>query len=270
MPELPEVEMARRRLESGALCQRIENVTVRDARILDGSLGDILERRLTGLQFRSARRHGKRLFLELSPDLWLTLHLGLTGDLVCLLRGEQEPGHTRLLITFDNGCRLAFSDSRIFGRVGLAPSPEKFLQEHGIGPDALEIDTDGFLRILQGKRAMIKALLLNQGLIAGLGNLYADEALFQAGISPMARSLDESALRKLFCSVQEVLRASLRAQEELGPLPDSFLLGHRYPGGRCPRDGEALKAERIAGRTSYYCPKHQRIDPGPEQSSKQV
>jgi formamidopyrimidine-DNA glycosylase len=123
MPELPEVEMARRYLEATSLCQTIKMAQVNDDRILSGVSAGLLEQSLVGQQFHSAYRHGKRLFLSLKEDLWLTLHLGLTGRLVYLQSAEDEPGHTRLLITFENNYRLAFDDTRIFGEVSVVWSP---------------------------------------------------------------------------------------------------------------------------------------------------
>ena len=259
MPELPEVETTRIYLEATALLQPIKAAVVKDERILSGVTAKALELSLAGKQFLSARRHGKRLFLKLQDDLWLTLHLGLTGRLVYLQAGDDEPGHTRLQVSFQNGCRLAFDDTRIFGEVGLTKSPSIFLAERKIGPDALVLKKDGFLEIMRGRRVVIKAALLNQSLIAGLGNLYADEALFQAGICPRSRGLDEMQLETLFLSIQEVLKTALSTGANLANLPDSYLLPHRHAGGACPRDGTALKHEKIGGRTSYYCPKHQKM-----------
>jgi formamidopyrimidine-DNA glycosylase len=231
-----------------------------DDRILSGVTASRMEQSLTGRQFECAMRHGKRLFLKLRDDLWLTLHLGLTGRLICLKNGQDEPKHTRLLVIFENGSRLAFDDLRIFGQAGLTRSPRLFLEERKIGPDALQQDLNGFLESMLGRRGLIKPALLNQRIVAGLGNLYADEALFQAGICPMARSLSIEQLAALFSSVQETLKASLAVHADLEKLPDSCLLPHRHPGGRCPRDGVLLSREKIGGRTSYYCPVHQKMN----------
>lgn len=259
MPELPEVEMVRRYLEATSLHQTIKDAKVLDRRILSGSSAEHLEQILTGQQFHSVYRHGKRLFLKLNEDSYLAVHLGLTGDLVYLQTQEEEPRHTRLLIAFVNGHRLAFDDPRIFGEVGLTGSPQSFLEERRIGPDALQIGKEGFLEIMRGRKGIIKSALLNQSLVAGLGNLYADEALFQAGICPKSRSLNEARLSDLYSSIQLTLSTAIKAHADLSKLPDSFLLPNRHPGGRCPRDGEALRHEMIGGRTSYYCPKHQKM-----------
>jgi formamidopyrimidine-DNA glycosylase len=259
MPELPEVEMARRYLEATSLYQPIKAAKVKDARILSGVSAQSFEQSLPGLQFSLAFRHGKRLFLKLQDDHWLTLHLGLTGRLVYLERTDEVPHHTRMLVFFQNGGRLAFDDPRIFGEVGLTPSPQSFLKVRKIGPDAMELDQDGFLGVMSGRKGIIKGALLNQSLVAGLGNLYADEALFQASICPKSRSLDKNQLNALFLSIQEVLKMALSTGANLGNLPDSYLLSHRNPGGTCPRDGAMLVHEKIIGRTSYYCPRHQKV-----------
>jgi formamidopyrimidine-DNA glycosylase len=258
MPELPEVEMVRQYLEATSLHQTIRAAKVLDKRILSGSSAGNLEQVLPGLKFHCVCRHGKRLFLKLLEEVYLTIHLGLTGDLAYQQEQEEEPRHTRLLITFENGRRLAFDDSRIFGEVGLTPSPQKFLEERKIGPDTMRVGKEEFLKIMRGRKGIIKSALLNQSLVAGLGNLYADEALFQAGIYPKSRGLDEAQLSDLFSSIQLTLSTALKTHADLSKLPDSFLLPHRHPGGKCPRDGEELKHEKIGGRTSYYCPKHQK------------
>lgn len=259
MPELPEVESAREYLQAAVLCQPIEEVRVMDGRILSRTTSAQLGR-LAGKCFRSVHRHGKRLFLQLEEELWLTIHLGMTGRLIYLLKDEANPAHTRLLILFQNGRRLAFDDLRIFGEAGLVASPAAFLAEGKMGPDALLVDRDEFLRIMSGRRGAIKSLLLNQRLISGIGNLYADEALFQAGIHPRSQGLDDVQLLCLFTIIQQVLRASISVQADFDRLPDSYLLRHRHPGGRCPRDGALLYHEKLGGRTSYYCPEHQRLN----------
>lgn len=245
-------------LEATIRLQPIRAAEVLDNRILSGVSPDALKLSLAGEQFLSVQRHGKRLFLMLQDDLWLTLHLGLTGRLVYLQDRMAEPSHTRFRVSFQNDRRLAFDDPRIFGEVGLTKSPSIFLAERKIGPDALQLNRDGFMEIMRGRRGLVKAALLDQRLLAGLGNLYADEALFQAGICPKSRCLDEMQLEALFSSIQEVLKTALSTGANLASLPDSYLLPHRRAGGNCPRDGALLRHEKIGGRTSYYCPEHQK------------
>jgi len=259
MPELPEVEMARRYLEKTSLHLAIKRAQIRDARILRGADAAQLEGALQGRAIKSTHRHGKRLFLELGKDLWLAIHLGMSGELEYQQGPCQEPRHTRLLISFENGYHLAFIDARLFGEVSLTRDPKRFLEEKKIGPDALQLDTAGFLEIMGSRRGIIKSALLDQHLLAGLGNLYSDESLFAAGICPQARGLPEERLKGLLQSIQEVLRTAIECEADLKELPSSYLTPNRYPGGRCPRDGCLLARARIAGRTTYFCPVHQRL-----------
>jgi formamidopyrimidine-DNA glycosylase len=120
------------------------------------------------------------------------------------------------------------------------------------------MDREAFLASMSGRKRKIKPALLDQSLIAGLGNLYADEALFQSGICPQARCLKRERLETLYSAIQEVLRTSLASNAHFEKLPDTYLLPHRHLGGACPRDGAALQRKKIAGRTSYYCPLHQK------------
>jgi formamidopyrimidine-DNA glycosylase len=226
---------------------------------LKGADASQLKDALAGRELKAACRHGKRLFLELKKDLWLALHLGMSGNLVYLPGPRQEPRHTRLLISFENGNRLAFIDPRLFGEVSLIRDPEGFLKEKRIGPDALQLDLAAFQDIMGSRRGIIKGALLNQHLLAGLGNLYSDEALFQAGICPRARALPEERLERLLHSIQEVLRTAIDCEADLQELPSSYLIPNRYPGGRCPRDGSPLAKARMAGRTTYCCLQHQRL-----------
>ncbi len=258
MPELPEVEVVRKYLEATSLHQYIKKTKILDSRILGEISAKRMVESLSGQQFHLATRHGKRLFLKLKKNLWLTLHLGLTGNLFYLNDQEVLPKHTRLLIHFSTGNKLAFDDSRIFGEAGLTNNPQQFIFEKRIGPDALQIDLASFLGIMTNRKKTIKAALIDQRLIAGIGNLYSDESLFQSGICPRARGLEEEKLKDLFLSVKKVLNTALCFDAKVGLFPESFLLHNRHPGGICPLDGALLSHEIIGGRTSYYCPTHQK------------
>jgi formamidopyrimidine-DNA glycosylase len=258
MPELPEAETLRIYLENTSLCKTILDLEVRDQRILEKISSKELKQSLVGYQFLSVNRHGKRLFLKLRIDLWLTIHLGMSGWIQYSGIDESEPAHTRLLISFTNGHCLAYSDPRMFGRFGLTDNLRTLLREKKLGPDVLDINLQTFLKIMLGRKGAIKARLLDQSIIAGLGNLYADEALFQAGICPDARSIDVERLRLLFEWIHSVLQTAISVNSNLADLPESYLLSHRYPGGSCPLDGTALMRINIGGRMGYYCPSHQK------------
>ncbi len=255
MPELPEVETFKRYLDSTSLHQRIAGVEVRDAYVLKGVSARELARRLKGERFESSRRHGKHLFVRIDGDLWLRLHFGMTGSLQYLHHDEVAPKTARVIFRFANKCRLAFDDQRKFGEIELIEDVDEFLQTRGLGPDALEISLSQFKAIVGKHRGAVKAILLNQQLIAGIGNLYADEILFRARMHPAteATTLSDKDLTRLFRATRSVLEKAIALKTDFNRLPKSWLLPRRGKGGRCPRCGRALKSARIGGRTSWFC-----------------
>jgi len=184
MPELPEVETFKRYLDSTSLHQRITSVDVRSAYVLKGVSARELDRRLKGRRFEFSRRHGKHLFVRADHDIWLRLHFGMTGSLHYSKRADDAPRQTRVLFVFANAHYLAFDDQRKFGEIGLVADVEQYLRKRGLGPDALHISLLQFGEILRTHRGAVKSILLNQKLIAGIGNIYADEILFRSRIHP--------------------------------------------------------------------------------------
>ena len=255
MPELPEVETFKRYLDSTSLHQRITGVAVRDAYVLKRVSPRELARRLKGRRFENSRRHGKHLFVHAGNELWLRLHFGMTGSLEYLKRDEVAPKTARVLFSFANNRRLAFDDQRKFGEVELIEDVNEFLQTRRLAPDALEISLSHFKAIVGKHHGAVKAILLNQQLIAGIGNLYADEILFRARMHPAAEaaSLSDNDLRRLFRAMRYVLEKAIALKTDFNRLPKSWLLPHRGKRGRCPRCGRALKSATIGGRTSWFC-----------------
>src|SRR5262249_15495650 len=254
MPELPEVETFKRYLDRTSLHQRITGVDVRDAYVLKGISATKLARRLKRCRFESSRRRGKHLFVHAGDDLWLRLHFGMTGSLEYLKHDEMPPKTARVIFHFANNRRLAFDDQRKFGEVGLIADVDQFLQTRGLGPDALEISLSQFKAILGKHRGAVKAILLNQQLIAGIGNLYADEILFRARLHPAteAARLSDKDLR-LFRAMRYVLEKAIALKTDFNRLPKSWLLSRRGKRSRCLRCGRPLKSVTIGGRTSWFC-----------------
>src|SRR6266436_10198670 len=180
MPELPDVEIFKRYFDATSLHQRIIGVDVRSAYVLKAVSGRELARRLKGRCFESSRRHGKHLFVRTDGDLWLRLHFGMTGSLRYFKDEEKAPPHTRVLFLFAGDYRLAFDDQRKFGEVGLIKNVDEFLKKRVLGPDALDVDLVEFKKMFTKHRGAVKSILMNQTLIAGIGNIYADEILFHA------------------------------------------------------------------------------------------
>lgn len=269
MPELPEVETFKRYLDSTSLHQKITGIDVRDAYVLKRVSQRELARRLKGRLFENSRRHGKHLFVRAGNELWLRLHFGMTGSLEYLQQHQEAPKTARVIFRFAYNCRLGFDDQRKFGEIELIEDVDEFLQTRRLGPDALEISISQFKAIVGKHRGAVKAILLNQQLIAGIGNLYADEILFRACMHPAtaAVSLSDKDLRRLFRAMRYVLVKAIALKTDFNRLPKSWLLTHRGKRGRCPRCGRALKSATTGGRTSWFCAHcqeraHSKVTPG--------
>jgi formamidopyrimidine-DNA glycosylase len=265
MPELPDVEIYKRYLDEHALRRTIADVAVNDARILHGLPADAFIARLRGNRFEDSRRHGKHLLVRLRSGGWLTLHFGMTGDLVHFRDRDDDPPYDRVRFDFEQGGHLAYVNRRMLGRVGLTEDAEAFVREE-LGLDALDpaFDLEALTRALAGRRRDLKAVLMDQAVVAGIGNIYADEILFQARLHPQtpASSLDERARRALLRQIKAVLETAIErgagAEQFLERLPEHYLLPHREKGGKCPRCGSAIATLKSGGRTSHYCPRCQK------------
>jgi formamidopyrimidine-DNA glycosylase len=255
MPELPEVETFKRYLDSTSLHQRITSLEVRDACVLKRVSARELSRRLKWRRFENSHRHGKHLFVRAGKELWLRLHFGMTGSLQYLKDDEIAPKTSRVIFRFAHNRGLAFDDQRKFGEIELIRDIDEFLRTRGLGLDALEISLSQFKKIVGSHRGALKAILLNQQLISGIGNLYADEILFRARMHPGTEAvrLNDKDLGRLFRATRYVLQKAIALKTDFNRLPKSWLLTHREKRGRCPRCGKALKSATIGGRTSWFC-----------------
>jgi formamidopyrimidine-DNA glycosylase len=255
MPELPDVETFKQYFDATSLHQRIDDVDVRDAYILKDVSARELARGLKGHRFESSRRHGKHLFVRADHDLWLRLHFGMTGSLHYFKAEEQAPRHTRVLFVFANAHSLAFEDQRKFGEIGVVEDVNKFLKERALGPDALDITLSQLREIFAKHRGAVKTILLNQKLIAGIGNIYADEILFRTRVHPSTQisSLSGKTVTKLFRATRCILKRAIEANADVALMPKSWLLPHRGKGGKCPGCGRKLRSATIGGRTAWFC-----------------
>jgi formamidopyrimidine-DNA glycosylase len=182
----------------------------------------------------------------------------MTGHLKYFKNMEKDPPYDRLLITFANGYHLAYDAQRKLGEVALIEDVEGFIQEKGWGTDALNpgFDLAAFKEALAGRRGMAKSTLMNQHIMAGIGNVYSDEILFQVGIHPRSKvnQLDEETLEELFQALKEVLKTAINHQANPDRFPDSYIIPHRHDDGQCPRCGSEIKRVKVSGRSAYYCP----------------
>lgn len=261
MPELPDVETFRRRFDAQALGRTIANAHILDDRLLEGVTSRRLSQALSGHRVASTSRHGKYLFAELDNGASLVLHFGMTGDIVPLERGKDAPRYTVLHIIFDDSATIAVTSQRKLGRIALAKDKSQFIKGQNLGPDALDstLDAEAFREALGSPRSAVKSALMDQTKIAGIGNIYSDEILYQAGIHPKMRvgEIGEKKAARLFETTHQVLEKAIESGvpsegfEE--KLPKTWLLLHREKGAKCPRCGGPVRTIKTGGRTAYFC-----------------
>jgi formamidopyrimidine-DNA glycosylase len=248
MPELPEVERARALIESKALGRRVASADDRDTWVCRPHAPGEIARAIEGATLVSAHRQGKAMWVELEDGPPLGLHLGMTGRIAIDEDGARR-AWDRFTIHFEDGGTLALRDKRRLGRVVLDPDLSR------LGPDAAEATRAEFRDRVGRGSAPLKARIMDQAVIAGVGNLLADEALWRAGLSPLrdAGSLSEEELDKL----RRALRAATRRAIRLGGVHTGELMPHRVRGGVCPRCGTPLERASVGGSTTYWCPREQ-------------
>ncbi len=249
-----------RSLAASTLGRPIAAVDSPDTWFLKGEAeGALLSGLLVGNRFVAARRIGKLLLLDADDGTVIGLRFGMTGTL--LVDGDdavgdllysparRDPAWERWSVTFADGGRMVVHDPRRLGGVSLDPDVS------GLGPDAASIGPAALAAALSGSSSPLKARLLDQSRIAGIGNLIVDEVLWRAGLSPVrpAGSLSPSEVRRLHHHLSRGLAdLTTRGGSHLGDL-----MPERHPGGICPRDGTPLERTTVGGRTSWWCPAHQ-------------
>lgn len=288
MPELPEVEVVRRGLDRHLVGARVDTVTVFDPRALKrhpGSASDFAER-LAGATVLAAVRRGKFMWCPLDSGDALVVHLGMSGQIRVL--GEDSPKHERVRLVLAGRPPVAFHDQRLFGSLALdvtAPTVDGL--PAGFGSDSTELpsqvahiardvldpacDDEALTRRLRRRTVAVKTAMLNQELVSGIGNIYADEALWAARIhyATPADRISAAAYRELLAAVRQVMRDALvvggtsfdslyvNVNGESGYF-DVALNAYGQTGRACPRCGTAIVREPWQNRSSHFCPKCQR------------
>ncbi|MBV9817154.1 MAG: hypothetical protein JOZ07_02245 [Solirubrobacterales bacterium] len=249
MPELPEAERARQTLES-AVGRRIARAEDADTYVCRPHAPGEISAALAGHELTSAHRRGKFLWLQTDDGPTLGLHLGMAGRIVVDGAAQEPSRWDRFALRFEDGTRLALRDKRRLGRAVLNP-------DFGhVGPDAAGVARDEFRRLIGRGHTAVKARLLNQGAIAGVGNLLADQALWQARIAP-ARDTGDLSTEDLD-RLRRELRAAIRSATRKGGVHTGRFIRARRHEGICPRDGHELRRATVGGRTTYWCPACQR------------
>lgn len=262
MPELPDVETVARRLRQTVAGRRIARVRVLTAATVRSPAPLAFVRQLRGRRIRAINRRGKYLLIRLDGGRVLIAHLRMTGDFVVVPRSAPIHPHTRVVL--EVGRRdLRFVDQRRFGHMDLVASEDAFalLRRVGVEPLGRSFTMRRWQQMLAGRRSTIKSLLLRQDLVAGIGNIYADEILWQAHIHPArpVHRLRPEETRRLYRTIRRVLRRAVTYLSRYGRPVGRFLDVRGERDGPCPRCGHPITAARIAGRTTYFCPRCQRL-----------
>ena len=275
MPELPEVATVLRGVRKRALGRRMVAVEVLHAGIIAGDVEDFISR-IEGRTAVAVRRKGKVLALELagaktSKPVSLILRLGMTGQVTIQPVDSPLELHTHVRMLFEGKKEeLRFRDVRRFGRLRCSTREELDALLKSLGPDAQQATEEEFLLAMRGRRGAIKSWLLNQEGVSGLGNIYTDEALFEAGIHPLAQPgrVSSASARRLYRAVRKVLKRAVNLQGttfrdyiDIEGRPGNYvqrLRVYQKTGEPCPRCGTPVRRIVIAGRSSHFCPRCQR------------
>jgi formamidopyrimidine-DNA glycosylase len=262
MPELPEVETVVRRLRQPLIGRVFGDVQVYWERMVQLPIEEF-RARLPGQRVENINRRGKYLVFRLSAGDMLIIHLKMTGDLVVLPAADVLHQHDRVIFELDDGRQLRFRDSRKFGRVYLTDEAANVVGR--LGPEPLDesFTERDFLALFERRSGQVKPLLLNQEFVVGLGNIYADEALFLAGIRPRRRSdtLSDEEKRRLYQAIRRVLKTAI--DQNGASLADEAYKGGRYqeqflvydrPEQPCPVCGSLIQRIRLGQRSAHFCP----------------
>jgi formamidopyrimidine-DNA glycosylase len=258
VPELPDVEHFRRFLAEHGSGRRIERVIVTDPRILRGVEAEPLDRALSGHRFEDPDRHGKWL-IGWTTGPAVLIHFGMTGDLSWAEGPDGRHRHDRVVFVTDRG-ELRYRNMRKLGGLWLAHGADGVAEVLGpLGPDAMEVKRRQFHELLGRRRGRVKAALMDQRLVAGLGNILVDEILWQARVHPATPvdRLSETQRDQLFTRMRSVVRRAVETYDYIDRNRQWLSHVRGRPGARCPRRHGALARMVIAGRTTYYCPRCQ-------------
>ncbi len=273
MPELPEVETVVRGLRPRLTGRRIERLEIRQPLVIHGSLS-AFRRALRGTRIGRIRRHGKHIVLELATAnharaaFWV-VHLGMTGQFYVCRPEAPRLKHTHVVARLSSGEQLRFRDPRRFGKMLVLHEDQLADYFAPLGPEPLRISLASFAHLFAERKAPVKNLLLNQNRLRGLGNIYANEALFVAGIHPArpAGTLNREELELLYAAMRRVLRRAIAEQGTTvsdyrtadGAPGDyqNFLHVYDREGQPCPRCGTTIERLVLAGRSTHFCPRCQ-------------
>jgi len=271
MPELPEVETIKRELDKAIINKKIVDVIVNNAKVIREPKKEKFVAELKNNAIKKIIRKGKLLIFELSSGKSLTIHLKMTGQLIYPRQGGASPGKTsRVSFKLSDGKLLDFNDTRLFGELRVVDDWQKLKFIKELGPEPFDISAEKFKKMLANKRTKIKVLLMDQKFISGIGNLYANEALFRAKIDPRrpANSLSDKEKELLFKEIKNTLLEAIKyggssvdQYVQLSGKPGEYVKYHKVydrEGEKCFKCRGTIKRITLGSRGTYFCPKCQK------------
>lgn len=262
MPELPEVHNFKQYFDAAAIGQKIARMEVHDDRIIRNMSGPAFTDVLKGKRITGSIRRGKYLFTQLDNGHDVLLHFGMTGDLNLYQEPEDRGRFEKFAFHFTDGNILGFEDSRLFARILYLEDREAYIQEKKIGPDALDLEEDYFLEALAGRKTTIKGALLNQSIVAGLGNLYVDDLCYQLRIHPATKvnQLTEDQLKTIYRKIVDMMTFATENAPYYRDYPEKwFWHTWRKEGGVDPEGEGKVQITKVAGRTTYFVEGRQKL-----------
>lgn len=270
MPELPEVETIKRQLDKIITKKKIKDVRVLYPKIIKGTRKEIFKKLLFGKEVKKVKRRAKLLIIEVNNDLSILIHLRMTGQILFKNQNEKFDQHTHVIIDFEDGKSLYYRDIRKFGSIKLIKSKEIFnhpeVKRLGVEPLEKSLNISKIKTLMNGKKAMVKSLLLRQDLISGLGNIYTDEILFEAGIFPKRSgdSLSDEDWQSILNAMKRILKKSIKEKgttfRDYVGVDDgkgnykSYLKVYQRAGKSCVNCTSHIKKIKVYGRGTYFCP----------------
>ncbi len=259
MPELPEVEVYKQYFDGTSLGHKIVDIDIDDPKLVK-QVDGVFRNALVSNSFTKSERIGKFFFAHLSSGKIVVFHFGLTGNFYYFNESEDIPRFTRVLFHFDNGFKLAFVNMRKFGWVDLIEDVEIYRQKRGLGPDAQKISYEDFYEKFRKRKSLIKPKLLDQKLMAGIGNWIADEILYQSQLHPESNieNLSDEEIRLIYDKMQHILEVAVREDANYELFPDYFFIHIRKNAeARCFHTGGPIEKIEVGGRGTYFSPQYQ-------------
>lgn len=258
MPEMADVEVLKRRFNEELKGQTISGARILNPALVKGVSG--LDKKLAGKKIGDACRYGKYLFIK-AGDGYLILHFGLTGHLIFEPDKNKKLPAGAMLVLTTAPYHLIYEGGRIFGMAGWCADLDDFIKEKKLGPDAAAISEEDFLEKMAGLKGAVKPALMDQQKLAGIGNVYADEILFQAGVHPQVpvKSLAHERLKKIYAQIHRVHEAAVKVKAVRTLMPEWALMRIRKTSKECPKCGTPLKNGLVNNRETLFCPHCQHL-----------